>query len=439
MGKHFIRVRDKNLQFIGEVDSFLEFEYNLKYNDVGSWRLTIPYDSPQVEAFKTIFADSTDGGIGGIYVERETTFHKNITFMFSGPIRGYQEKYDENGHILEIWGKDELGILQDKLALPHPRKFQSPYMRISDGGSGYFHTDAYPNYNSPSGIYKASTKIYEFVRLNVAQDADPSRKVGVLQVVDNNNGYGYANYNRTRARGENLFDLVKGIVDDSEYRSNLSNGVYSFNPASSGNIMLKMYQDLTLNKIKLETVFEASGGDTVFDPELDNVISYTFSREYPTGNMVLCGGAGQGVNRYFAYAGDEVSRGKYGSIERFIEYTGGKPTDNSSDATAELIQHIYAELANSAERTRWDMKIRETPGSEFMYHYNLGSAVKVRLRGEETLERLREVNVKETDEGEEIDVVVGRQGAVSKGLRLFDKIRNFEYRFSGLDKRTNGE
>jgi len=40
---------------------------------------------------------------------------------------------------------------------------------------------------------------------------------------------------------------------------------------------------------------------------------------------------------------------------------------------------------------------------------------------------------------ERIELVVGKQSAISRGLRLFDRVKNLEYRYNGLTKRTLGE
>jgi hypothetical protein len=75
---YVIKVRDNNLNLIGEIDAFDQFEMISRYNNVGSWTLTLADDHPMAPFL------ATPGY--GIYVIR-TPSGGSPAYYFSGPVR----------------------------------------------------------------------------------------------------------------------------------------------------------------------------------------------------------------------------------------------------------------------------------------------------------------------------------------------------------------
>jgi len=129
-------------------------------------------------------------------------------------------------------------------------------------------------------------------------------------------------------------------------------------------------------------------------------------------------------------------------IESFEEYTGHINDSQNSRWNEEketLNREIGAILAEKAEKTIFSFQFQETPTVQYGRDFQIGDIVPVRLKHQSTTDVVRAVSFDVSDNQERIEVVVGKQSAISRGLRLFDRVKNLEYRYNGLTKRTLGE
>jgi hypothetical protein len=448
---YWIRVRDKNLQFIGEIDEgqYHEFDWELGWMEVGKWSMTAPFSSKAAQLLLKIAEDPNNGGIGGIYVER------NGAFLFSGPLEEVHEEWDEEqGHVLKFNGYDELALIDRRLALPHPKRFTSPYMRISDGGTGWYHVDRFPNLND-TNTYKAGEAAITFIWDNIGESAaidgnnqQPRRVPQIAtkepdkHAISDYYGANVTSQTPFRSRGERLLDMVQLISNFSEW-----NGYpIQIRGRQLDNVVPPDGDPYGGRRIYFEDMVSTNKPNVIFAPELGNMRAYKYSRVPPKANFVQVGGSGQGAYRVFSHAADEPSRKLHGDRELFTEYTGRSEPTGSDDQTKEqnamnqlpeLSAHVYATLAENAEETRLEIKPRDTEAVQFGRDWGPFDTVTVRIRGQETKNIIRVTSGKVDNNGEDISVVIGNQGAVSSGLRLFDRVNNLEYRYDGLTKRAS--
>ena len=419
-----ILVRDKNLQFIGEA-TWQRLQINLFFNEVGRWQIEVDGKSETAELFRRIAADPENEGKGGIYITR------NGHFLISGPMTEIEEEVSQEGERLIISGSCDLRFIENHLALPHPQYFNSPYMTL-DGTASGGHSDYIPDKASPAALY-ASTHIHTAVRSNIGEGAPSQRPpLPFLTTRDNQVGYLIPAGEHTIARGENLFELCKGVADYSDYKGypiRMTAYQYQSGVNSDGS---------PAYKIMFECIAAQDKPNALLSPEAGTVTAYTYRREAPEANKILMGGSGQGKARKFAYGGDSVSQGLYGIIESFEEYTGGEETNWATEEKL-LKKEIDAILAERAEKTIFAFQFQETPAVQYGEHFQIGDRVPIVIKNQSTMEVIREVSFDVSGEEETIEIVAGPQSAISRGLRLFDRVKKLEHRYSGLTKRTLGE
>lgn len=422
---YLILVRDKDFRFIGEASTWQRLQVNLFFNEVSTWQIEVDGKSETAELFRRIAADPENEGKGGIYITR------NGHFLISGPMTEIEEEVSQEGERLIISGSCDLRFIANHLALPHPQYFNSPYMTL-DGTSSGGHSDYIPNKATPIAQY-ASWHIHTAVRTNIGEDAPSQRPpLPFLVTRDNQVGYLIPAGEHTIARGENLFELCKGVAGYSDYMGypiRMTAYQYQSGTNSDGS---------PAYKIRFECIAAQDKPNALLSPEAGTVTAYTYRREAPEANKILMGGSGQGSARRFAYGGDTVSQSLYGIIESFEEYTGGDA--NSWTVEQKILKkEIEAILAEKAEKTFFAFQFQETPAVQYGEHFQIGDRVPIVVKGQQTMEVIREVSFDVSGEEESIELVAGPQSAISRGLRLFDQVYNLRRRYNGLNKRTLGE
>ena len=430
--KYRIRVRNKDLQFVGEVPHWIKLQVQLYFNEVSKWMLELDLNSEGAKHFLDIAADPNNEGKGGVYIER------NGYFLLSGPMTEITETVSpDDGERLIVSGSCDLQFIADRLALPLPKYMNSPYMTHNLTSTGE-HTDYHPNL-SASTARVASNHIWNMVWDNIGEGQETSRRLTILTTRDHEVGYLIPLEERTVARGQNLFELCKGIADYSEYKGYpIRMTAYQYqsgtNPDGS-----------PAYKVMFETVAVQTKPNVILSPDLGTITAYTYTRQRPEANQILMAGSGEGRSRKFNFGGDTASQDLHGVIEAFEEYTAAKPNsgdDSDPDWTKEkvmLAREINAKLAEYAEKTIFTFNFQETPTVQYGRDFQIGDKVTVRLKRQSTTDIVRAVSFDVSENEERIELVVGKQSAISRGLRLFDRVKNLEYRYNGLTKRTLGE
>lgn len=385
MNQYEIKIRDNDLNIVGEVKEFTSLKLKMSFCDVGAWKLKLPAKTRAGEKFIDLL--KAGGGKAGIVV------FKNQTPIFSGVIRGrekdtdYSTKTDE----LILTGNDDNFLLAMRLAVPKNANGENrePY-----NGE---------DYSIFTGAAEAVIKNY--VCYNAADLAYPSRKIRGL-TVETNKERGTQVIGR--ARFDNLLKLCNELA---------TKGGIGFKTIQTGNGQTEFMVFEPKDKTK----------SVVFSNLRGTLQAINYRQNAATANFIIVGGGGVGVDRYFSWAGDEPSRSLYGTIEEFIDQR--HTTDKQ-----ELNEKIYEELAKKTEEISAEIKPREAPGTVFGVDYDIGDRVTVEVDDEKFSDIIREINIELTeDKGEEITPVIGTAG-VGTTFRLFDNYRNLEARMMNLEK-----
>lgn len=428
--KYRIRIRKRqgqNFRFIGEVDHWISLEIQIPFNDVGVWAIELDADSEPAKHFLDIASDTSNNGRGGVYIER------NGYFLMSGPMTEITESVSEKGRTLKVIGSCDLQFIADKLAMPHPQTFQSPYMTL-DGTATGGHADYIPDKGS-TGSRRASWHIHTAVRTNIGEAAPSERPpLPFLTTRDNGVGYLIPEGEYTIARGENLFELCKAVADYSDYKGHpIRMTAYQYPTGGVDNNGFSEY------KVRFECIAARAQFDVILSPELGTIGNYTYTRKRPVTNTILIGGSGEGKARRFYYGWDSDSIALYGTIESFQEYTGiatGKDGVTWAQERAKLTQEVQAILAENAEQTIFTFEFHEIPKIQYGRDFQIGDRVYIRLRGKETNQIVRHVAFSVSDNDERMEITVG---SIYRGLRLFDDLERLKFRYSDLTKRNLGE
>lgn len=380
-----IKIRDNNLNIVGEVREFTSLKMKIAFCDVGVWELQLPAKSREGKKFLELLR--AGGGKAGIVV------FKNQAPIFSGVIRGREKDTDYSAKTDELilTGNDDNFLLSTRLAVP--KNTSGEYREPYNGEDYSVFTGA------------AETVIKNYVRYNAADLAYSSRKIAGL-VVEADQGRGATVTGR--ARFDNLRELCYNLA---------IKGGLGFKTVQSGNGQTQFI------------IFEPENktDSVVFSNLRGTLRAINYQQNAATANFIIAGGGGEGAARKFSWIGDEPSRALYGTIEEFID-------QRHTTDTNELNQAINEELAQKTEEISVEIKPGKGAGVEFGIDYNVGDKVTVEVDDEIINDIVREVTIELTkDKGEEITPVIGTAG-VGTTFRLFDNYRNLEARMRNLEK-----
>lgn len=402
---YMIFVRDQYFNKVAEMNDFNNLELIPRFNNVGSFMLDLPTDSV---ASKELVKNKA-----GIIVK------KDGQTLFSGTVTSRRRSFSSNGDTMTVGGKDDNFYLARTLAYPET--------------NGQFNLK---DYDVRTG--SAETIMKEYVDYNIGQNAELSRR---LLTIEPDTGLGSTVTGR--ARFDNLLDLLSSLA--------IQGGGLGFNVVQVGDsLQFKVYQPTD----KTRSAF--------FSPLLGNLSAFEYSNDDPEANIVIVGGAGEGVNRIIQWKPDNESIVKHGRTEVFVDQR------NTADLT-ELNQSLDEELTSKAEKVSLNFTPIDTPSLSFGGDYNLGDKVSIVLTQPneivdiETLhyfisayqtvefrsekvrkiqEKLqviqdvvREVKISIVPDGVTIIPVVGTTESNSNSIfNIFDKMRKMTKRLSNLER-----
>jgi Siphovirus ReqiPepy6 Gp37-like protein len=391
LDKYFVYVRDKDLKIKEVIDSYKQLTFVMRYNRLGSWQVELDFNSAAAQAFLSAFSAESGGtalnkGRSGILI------YRNGSLIFSGPIRNLRERWSrKEGHRLTIGGPCDLTFLAERMIVVPPYAYQVSY------GSDFFYATS------------ASTEycIKQVVITQAGASAATQRQITGLGILTNQDrGY---NPTSLRARFTNALDEIQKAAQASENRG-FPLGFYLRQNGTSG-LDFDCYTPVDKTS------------KVIFSPEIGNLLEYEYSLSAPSANLVMAGDDKTGTARNFAFAGDEPSRALWGTIENFV--------DAGTATTAELTDKVYESLEDGAEQNGLRFRLLEIPGFAFQTDWNLGDKVRFRLRGKDTSEIIREVEVSLGPDGETITPTIGNM--LGPRLRAFDRVKKMEYRLKNRE------
>jgi hypothetical protein len=382
-----IEVRDPNLVRVGQVSDFNlpGAEFVLRFNNVGSWLLRMPYGDPLGDLLRTpgygIVVTGPDGDV-----------------IFSGPTLAAkleQTPEDPAGFWL-IEGADDTLILQERLAYPDPATADV--------------TAQTESHDRRTGL--AETVMKAYVLANAGPTAPVSRRVAGLTVgTDLGRGPTVTN----AARFTELQTLLFGIAES----------------AGLGYDIKQVNTDLVFD------VFEPAdrSGFVRLDVENDLLRSAEYGYVAPEATRVIVAGQGEAIDRLFF----EVSN----TDSTAAETLWGRRIETFKDARqsvelSELQQAGDEELADTGKTV---VSVAVTPTDDVQMRYgldwNLGDIVSVTAGDVETTATVTEVGISVEPDGVRIGATLGTPAPFDFESRLVSRVSEQDERISALERNEN--
>lgn len=346
---YLIFMRDIQQRRIAELDTYASASFKPRFNQVGFWQLTVPYQ----DRLRPLFIPGN-----GIIVMR------NGVPIISGPIRHFRRHLTSTSNTYDLSGPDDVVWLNDRLAYPVPL------------GPPYASQEA----DVRTGV--AETVIKGYVTDNAGPAASVARQVTSLVVAaDQRRG------SVVTGRGR-FVELLPFITDLAISGGDLGYRVTQTNDT----LVFDCYQPADRT------------ASAIFSVSLGNLDGFDYDRNSAQANYIIAGGQGVGTARSFAEAGDGNSILDWGRTERFLDR-------RDVAATPELLQAIQKDIAEKAEQ--FELQLTPTPTDAMQYgrDYGLGDRVTVNVDGTLIQEVIREVSITlSADRGETVEPVIGTPG-----------------------------
>ena len=339
-------VRDPNYNIVAQIEDYQKLTIVPRFNDVGNFLI----EGADL-GFASQFYDLAGYGI---------VVYRNGIYVMSGIFSDINFSGDTDRDTVRLAGVDDNVILRDKLAYPEPY--------------GNFNLQAY---DVRAGA--AESIVYGYVDANVGPGADPDRRVNALSLAADQ---GRGSFITEQARFNNLMELVNGIL--------LNGGDMGWRVVQklSGGIEFQVYQPTDRTNT------------AVFSRENMNLLGYSYSVQAPEANHIVCGGGGEGIDRVIREGTDSASVNQY---KRRIEQFRDR---RDTEEIPIIDQTIAEELAGKSERAGLSLQPVDVGSLAFLEDYYVGDRVTVYVKGVPIREKIREVKMTYTQDGELIEPVV---------------------------------
>ncbi len=368
----YIRVRDDDRKFIGEIADYRALRATPRFNDIGEWVLELDADAYGAALLGT---DRNTGG--GIVIIRDGQT------LISGPILARQWRRDEDTGqgVLQVLGADDNWHLGTRLVYPNPAQTPetttSTYYRVSS-------TDA-------EGIMR------DLVLKNLGASAlVPRRLAGLTLGTDGDRGHVQAS---PKYRWDVLLEALQQLSPlsrtDDDPKTDLGFRIAQVGMA----LQFQVYQPTDRT------------GTARFSFDFGNLASASWQSKASTATVAIAGYGSvdddSGKSLAAAYYSREAVDSLYPyRIETFLDATSIDPAD--VDAEAQLNQQTTEALTNAAGSFGASISAIDTERLQFGVDYQLGDFVSVELPGSRFTAPIREVTLTYTAaEGEVIDVGIG--------------------------------
>ncbi|MFF7729563.1 siphovirus ReqiPepy6 Gp37-like family protein [Streptomyces sp. NPDC008001] len=372
-----MEVRDKALNRIGEIDTWIKMALVIRFCRQGTWQILVKDRTPQAQLLQR------GGGI--------SVWQDGVDFpIFSGQIEFFQRYWTVEQHIgvgsVFVGGKCDNKLAYSRLAFPDPSKAVSQQYQAKD-------------FRGASGT--AGEAMWWELNHAIGPRALPDRQmpgVGVGAAVGD-------------TVAESLrFDVLGTKLEDW---------------CRSKNVGYRFVHNPDRKVITLDVFKPQDKSKTVrFSPEPGNLREYTWTLTAPrvtravprvTRAVVAC--QGEGADRYIRQKVDEEAEKEWGlQIEQFIDRwdlplktdpAAGKPVKakpDVTDADFEAAKNAVVDAADSvlregARNGNFQIYPIDTEQLQFGRDYFVGDKVTVAADGEEYTDIVREVNISVEDGG----------------------------------------
>lgn len=406
-----IEVRDKELNRIGEIDTWIQLDMVVQYNDQGSWKLLVKAGTPQAELLQ-------QGG--GVAIYQDGVSKPILT----GQIEDFQKYFTTVQHSSEgslfVGGKTDNKLAYSRLALVDTAKSVSQqYSTVLD-------------VRMVKG--PASRLIYDEVKNNLGSSALTDRRAYGVDIGSSIPNFGTSKSDSLR------FDVLGEKF--SEWCTDKSVGWrFLWNP-NTRTIDLDVYEPRDLSK------------EIRFSTELGNLREYIWTLSAPKVTRAIVACQGEGVDRYIYQKIDTAAEAEWGlQIEQFIDrrdlplmtdQTNGQPmkaktevTDEEFEAAKEAVVQAAEEALKEGEKSgNFQLYPIDTEQVKFGRDYFVGDIVTVDVDGTSYTDMVREVAITVDDGGNAVTVSpkVGEQGS-GDPLNLYATVFEMRKKLRKLEAR----
>jgi DNA-binding beta-propeller fold protein YncE len=314
---------------LAEVDTYDHATVIARHNDVSTWELVLPADTP---AALVLLASA----MPRLLIEEQAS---GVVWR-SGPVMRFERSSSEEGELLTLNGVDDLVWLRRRLVHPQPGTAAPPYSTSA--------------YDTRTG--SASQVLAGYVDRNAGPSAVQARQVPGLQV-PTPAPFGPAV--TLSGRYQNLLEFLQ--------------------PAAQAAGLGIRVRDLVFE------VFQPAGA-AVFSVDLGTLAAWTSVAEAPDANYVYVAGGGEGTARLIREYQDVTSVQGWGRTEAFQDR-------RDTTATADLDQAGAEALAEGVRSPSVDMEALDTAGQQFLRDWNVGDTATVFIAGRAITDVIAEAEV----------------------------------------------
>ena len=350
-----IEVRDANYNRVGQLlaKDITDLTIVAKFNDVGSWKISLPADHPLVDALRTPGSGIVVNGPTGVIISGPAVTAKKIS------------NYESPEGVWEIEGKDDSIILSEHLAYPTP---------ANDADN---QTIAYD-----TRIDNAETLMKEYVNYNIGPLGSTARKIANL-TIETDTGLG--SVLTVSARMNKLNELIKSIASIDKLGYTIEQ--------IDDELVFKVYQPVDRS------------GEIRMDIENNQLSSTEYLYKQPEATRVIVGGKGTAEQRTFLEVSTTESVDAETEWSRRIEVFHDARSAQTED---ELLQAGLEQLIDKGKTIK---SLSVTPNDYTTMQYGkdwgLGDIVSVTVGDEEIIQIVTEVGIIVNNNGIGVKATVG--------------------------------
>lgn len=403
-----IEVRDKDLNRIGEIDTWQKLDFVVRFNDVGTWQLLIKDGTYQ--------ADLLQRG-GGVIIWQDGVPRPVLT----GPIESFQKYWTVEQHTgpgsIYVGGKCDNKLAFQRLAWPDPSKSIPEQYTASE---------------ARTVTHRVGDALWHELNMAIGPGAVEDRRVRGVALGE------------TPGLGSPLNDNLRYDslgAKFSEWTDNHEVGYrFVYNPDTKL-IELDIYQPRDLSK------------QIRFSRDLGNLREVVYTLSAPTATRAIVACQGEGSERYVLQKVDEQAEADWNvSIETFVDRrdlplkTGGnglpvKASTEVSDEDFETAKAAVVEAADTALKEgegkgNFQLYPFDTEQTKFGRDYFVGDIVTATMDGTEYTDIVREVTITVEDGGAVHSVApkIGEQGS-GEPLNLYKTVFEMREKLRKLERR----
>jgi len=377
-----VEVRDSDRERVGQLvgPDLVGSTFVVRFNSVGSWRVSLAADSPVVDLLRTPGAGILLRGPGGTILSGPTQSARLI-----------QTGEDTEGTWVIEGVSDQL-VLVDRVAYPDPAEVDVSAQSVAND----------------IRIGPAETVIKEYVDANLVSGPSVRVTPGLVLATDQARG----DQVRGNARFAPMHELIQNLA---------ASGGLGFD-------VLQVDEDLVFDVYEPTDV----SADVRLDVFNDSLSSSDYFYAAPTVTRAIVAGAGEGVERLFieetTQTAEDAETAWNRRIERFIDQRGTEELEQLQQKALEVL------IENGRTLVTIAVTPSETGSLQYGVDWGLGDTVTVVAGDVEAVAVVNEVGISVSEDGLRLAATVGRPEPVTFENRLAASVRDQGERLSNVER-----